>query len=103
MAVEFKKAIEEHRQEAAKYLKAHFGGEYPSYFKESVTEQCCIKDLTTALFNLERGKITPEAFNIELQKIYNHIDSFRSWDEAMFNRKPGEFPEFPDVERSKLN
>lgn len=103
MAIEFKKEIAKHNDEAVKYLKAHFGGEYPPYFKDSLGEQLYRKDLSQILFSLERGEITSEDFDIELKKIYAHIDGLRPWDEALFNRKPGEFPEYPNIKATTLN
>lgn len=103
MATEFKKEMAKYTDEAVKYLKAHFGGEYPPYFKDSIGEQLYQEEVTQILFDLERGNITSQEFDIELLKIYTHIDGLRPWDEAMFNRKPGEFPRFPNTERSSLN
>tara|TARA_R110000868_G_scaffold1211_4_gene9406 strand:+ start:21200 stop:21535 length:336 start_codon:yes stop_codon:yes gene_type:complete len=103
MAIEMKKELAKHNDEAVKYLKAHFGGEYPPYFKNSLGEQCYRKELTQFLFKLERGEISPQEFDIELKKIYTHIDGLRPWDEAFFNTTPGNFPNYPDTDRTTLN
>lgn len=103
MAVEYDKEIERHRTKAAEILKHYFGGKYPPYFDDSLGEQCCRFQLGDALFKHEHGQITKSELIIERQKIFNHIESIRPWNEALFNRPSGQFPEFPEVNKSQLN
>ena len=103
MAIEYKKEIERHRKVAAEQIQKYFGGEYPPYFKESLTEQCCRFDLGEALFKRAHGQITEAELDITRKMIFSYIKSIRPWGEALFNTKPGEFPKYPDYDKSKLN
>ena len=103
MAIHYDELMSEYRNKAESFLKKHFDGGYQSYFKDSFSEQNYRYYLGDCLFRLDRGELSQTDFNLELQKVCNQIDGLRPFKEAMFNRKPGEFPVFPNTKLKSLN